>query len=763
MKLPAAILLIGLVLTLAAAYGQLPTPGQPLKTVHIQKLAAKIKVDGRLDEPVWSALTPIIDFTQTEPDLGAPVSERTEALIFYDDDNIYFGFRCYDHEPQKILHRLGAHDALTRSDSVDVFIDTFHDRRTGYYYSVNARGIQFDAVSNETSSNNGEDLFSRVHDGTWDGVWYSAAVIEDWGWSAEIAIPFKSIRLPRESVQTWGLNLNRTIVRKNESAFWQAVTRFDGAMRPSKAGTMTGIENVHVGRDLELIPYFSTKYRSSPWLPKFDGASANAGLDARYGVTQNLTANLTVNPDFDDTEADEFTSQISRFEIFFPEKRKFFTEGANYFATPMNLFFSRRIGERLPDGEPQRIYQGAKLTGKSGPWTIGALEAVTQRTDFTDPETGQNELSPQAVFGVLRVERGILAKSSIGFISVNRWQRPLVGADFSGNLLNAAETAQAVDLNILHGEHLSWASQFLVNTNALYPGMNAQHLGWKSDFSYDSEKFTYQTGGKFLGREVDLSQVGFEPEVDRWSGYMAAEYKPFINRWGVRQLFTSLNYDESNGTHGELEDSGADFDISAQFKNFWTAHAHYSYDRVRFFDFVICASTPACDARLATRLNTTHVYPIPRYSFNISSNTNRALSFTARFVGGKQVQYDWDYYGYRKQLELGLNARLGDHLRWELNATQIRESLWNNAHYQNRNFLISRWLYQFTPKLRARILAQYEDDHLASNLSINSLVAYDFTARSAFFFGYNHQKHSPLDPADLGNVVFVKLSYLFAF
>jgi hypothetical protein len=755
--------LIGLVLTLAAAYGQLPTPGQPLKTVHIQKLAAKIKVDGRLDEPVWSALTPIIDFTQTEPDLGAPVSERTEALIFYDDDNIYFGFRCYDHEPQKILHRLGAHDALTRSDSVDVFIDTFHDRRTGYYYSVNARGIQFDAVSNETSSNNGEDLFSRVHDGTWDGVWYSAAVIEDWGWSAEIAIPFKSIRLPRESVQTWGLNLNRTIVRKNESAFWQAVTRFDGAMRPSKAGTMTGIENVHVGRDLELIPYFSTKYRSSPWLPKFDGASANAGLDARYGVTQNLTANLTVNPDFDDTEADEFTSQISRFEIFFPEKRKFFTEGANYFATPMNLFFSRRIGERLPDGEPQRIYQGAKLTGKSGPWTIGALEAVTQRTDFTDPETGQNELSPQAVFGVLRVERGILAKSSIGFISVNRWQRPLVGADFSGNLLNAAETAQAVDLNILHGEHLSWASQFLVNTNALYPGMNAQHLGWKSDFSYDSEKFTYQTGGKFLGREVNLSQVGFEPEVDRWSGYMAAEYKPFINRWGVRQLFTSLNYDESNGTHGELEDSGADFDISAQFKNFWTAHAHYSYDRVRFFDFVICASTPACDARLATRLNTTHVYPIPRYSFNISSNTNRALSFTARFVGGKQVQYDWDYYGYRKQLELGLNARLGDHLRWELNATQIRESLWNNAHYQNRNFLISRWLYQFTPKLRARILAQYEDDHLASNLSINSLVAYDFTARSAFFFGYNHQKHSPLDAADLGNVVFVKLSYLFAF
>lgn len=733
------------------------------RSVHVVKRDAAIKVDGSLDEPVWSSLTAITDFTQTEPDLGAGVSERTEALIFYDDKNLYFGFRCFDREPQKILHRFGAHDAITRSDSVDILIDTFHDRRTGYYFSVNARGIQFDAISNETNSNQNGDQFTRIHDGSWDGIWYSAAALHDWGWSAEIVIPFKSIRLPRAENQVWGLNLNRSIVRKNEISYWQGVSRFDGTMRPSKAGTMTGIENVRIGRDLELIPYFSTKYRNSPWLPGSDGPSVNGGLDARYGITQNLTANLTLNPDFDDTEADEFTSQLSRFEIFFPEKRKFFTEGANYFSSPMQLFFSRRIGARLGNGEPQRILQGAKLTGKSGPWTIGVLEAITQRTPFTDPETGHTELSPASAFGVLRVERGILAKSSIGFMSVNRWQQPGVVSDFSGNLLSAAETAQAIDLNILHGDHISWASQLMVNTSSLFPGLNAQHLGWKSDFSYDSEKFTYTTGGKFLGRETDLSQIGFEPETDRWSGYMSMEYKPFINRWGIRQLFATLNYDESNGTRGEFEDAGADAELSAQFKNFWNAHFRYSYDRTRFFDFVACDSTAECDSRISTRRATTRVYITPRYAFTLNSSTNHPLSFHFRYVGGKQVQYEWDYYGYRKQLELGVTARLGDHLRWEMNGTQVRESLWNNTHYQNRNFLISRWLYQVTPKWRVRLLAQYEDDHLTSNLSINSLLAYDFTSRSAFFLGYNHEKHAPLDPGDLGNVVFVKVSYLFAF
>jgi hypothetical protein len=747
----------------AAHPQQQAAPAQnPARSVHIQRAAAKVEVDGRLDEAVWQTIAPITEFTQTEPDLGQPVSEKTEVRIFYDDHNLYFGFRCYDSQPEKIIRRLGAHDGFTNSDSVDIFLDTFHDRRTGYYFSVNARGIQFDATSNEGGNNQNGDNFSRVHDSTWDGIWQSAAALQPWGWSAEVVIPFKSMRISRAAEQVWGLNLSRTIVRKYETAYWEAVTRFDSTMRPSKAGTMEGLENLHIGRNLELIPFFGTKYRRARWQPEHAGTSFNGGLDARYGLASNLTANVSINPDFGETESDEFTAQISRFEIFFPEKRKFFTEGANYFTTPLQLFFSRRIGSVLPDGEPQRILEGAKITGKAGAWTLGALEAVTQRHDFIDPASGEAKSAAGAFFGVVRLQRNLLQKSALGFISVNRLQSGTV-FDVDGNLISGQETAQGIDLNILHGDHISWASQFLANTNALHPGFDAQHLAWTSNFSYDSEKFSYSTGGRFLGRNTDFSTIGFEPEIDRWGGFMAMEYKPFVNRWWTRQLFFNLNYDEANGTHGELQDSGTDASVAAQFKNFWRLEGRLAYDRVRFNEFAPCDSTAACDARPTPSLASMRLYIMPRFVVHLTSNQNKPFSFNARFVHGKLVQYDEFIYGSRTQLELSMNARLGERLRWELSGTQVRESLQNHAHFQNRNFLISRWQYQFTPKLRARLLAQYSGDHHRTDISINSLLAYDFTARSAVYLGYNRQRRSPLDPADLGDVIFAKISYLFSF
>jgi len=334
----------------------LPCAGQvrpASKTLAIRHISAKITVDGRLDEPVWKTIDPLIDFTQTSPDLGKPISERTEALIFYDDDNLYVGFRCYDSEPKKIVRRMGPHDSSGNSDSVSLFIDPFHDMRTGYYFSVSAGSVQFDALSSEDNSSSDDSPFSRIHDSTWDGIWQSAARLEEWGWSAEFVIPFKSVRLPRASTQVWGLNLRRSMPRKHEVAYWNAVSRFDDTMRPSKSGTLTGLDGLHVGHALELIPFITTKYRRAPWQPESAGTDVSGGLDVRYGLAANLTANLTVNPDFGETEADRFTSEISRYEIFFPEKRKFFTEGANYFSTPLSLFFSRRIGAVLPDGDPQ--------------------------------------------------------------------------------------------------------------------------------------------------------------------------------------------------------------------------------------------------------------------------------------------------------------------------------------------------------------------------------------------------------------------------
>jgi hypothetical protein len=740
---PQVLILSTLVLLLGIAPGAYSQTAKDFSAyrVPIRKVEAKLKLDGILDEPVWQTLTPITHFIQAQPDEGAPASQRTEAFIFYDNDNIYFGFKFYD-DPKKIIHRLAAHDTATGSDSADILIDTFRDRRTGYWFSVTAAGVQFDGTINE--GNRGiVSGFGNI-DLSWDGIWSSSVALHPWGWSAEVIIPFKSIRIPRAARQEWGVNLGREILRRQEFSYWVPVPRFEGFMRPYRTGSLP-LEDIRVGRNLELIPYFSVNDRQGGRQPQLEGFSGTGGLDARYGLTANLTANLAVNPDFADTEADEFTSQISRFEIFFPEKRKFFTEGANYFTTPLQLFFTRRVGARRPDGEPQRILQGGKLTGKTGPWTIGALEALTQEGDFIDPSTQQKQTARGAFFGVLRVQRDIGQNSAVGFISVNRRQaRGAVGQ---------SESSHGVDLSLLSGQHIKWNSQVMVNLNDAHPGVDGQHMGWISDFNYNSNQYALEVEGKFLGRSVDISHTGFEPEVDRWSGLIDSTYKPFINRRGIRQLFFITNYEQSNGTRGEIEDSEATGAFQVQFTNFWTVQAAYQFGRVRFFDF-----TPGLQ-----RLPTTRVYEAPAWQFQLTTPFNRALAFSLQYTTQKLVQFNENFYGFAKQFSFTTNARIGNHLRWDLSGVEVRESRRDRAFYQYRRFLISRWTYQFTHKVRTRVLAQYARDKHSNNLSINSLFAYDFTARSALFIGYNRERHVPADPGDLGNQIFFKLSYLFAF
>ncbi|HET7185755.1 MAG TPA: DUF5916 domain-containing protein [Terriglobales bacterium] len=722
------------------AEAQLASNNEPHQ-IHVRRIEdAHIKVDGKLDEPVWQTIEPITNFTQTQPNEGAPVSRRTEVRIFYDDNNIYFGFRFED-DPDRINYHFVARDVGSGSDSADILLDTFHDRRTGYFFSITAAGAQFDGTYDESRGGQG---FGTI-DLTWDGIWYSGVSRESWGWSAEVVIPFKSIRISHASSQEWGINIGRERLRDNEFAFWVPVPLFEGFMKPSRAGVLTGLEDLHVGRNLELVPFVGGANRSGGQQPQLNKFSVDGGLNARYGLQQNLTANLAINPDFGETEADQFTAEVSRFEIFFPEKRQFFTEGANYFQTPLQLFFSRRIGAPMPDGEPQRILEGGKLTGKVGAWTIGALEAVTQAQDYVDPSTQTLQQAPGAFFGVVRLQHDLFQKSAFGFMTVNRRQQP--------GTVGQNESTHAMDLSILSGPHIRWVSQAMVNTNSANPGVDAQHLGWISDFIYDSNQFTYEVSGKFLGNKLDLSHTGFEPQVDRWSGLMSATWKPFINRHYIRQLFFNLNYDESNGTHGELEDAGADFDFKAQFKNFWQAHYRFSYDRTRFFFF-----TPDF-----LRLPNTRGYQEPIHVVELTSNQSRRVYFDLLFQTQKMVQFNENFYGSMKELQLQSTARIGRHLRWELNAIRIDEHLLDGRHFQYRKFFISRWTYQFNTKARARVLAQYASDRHGNDISINSLFAYDFTARSALYIGYNRQRKDPFAVTDLGNQVFVKLSYLFAF
>ena len=222
----------GLVLSLAIflhspAASQTPVQSRPRRTLRIRHIKAEMHIDGRLDEPVWREIPPESDFIQTDPDEGAPTTERTEFRMFYDDDKIYIGMKCFDSNPKGILAWLDARDTRPMSDSVGVFLDPFGDRRNGYAFTVHASGHQYDAVLTEGVSE---------PDPTWDGIWQSGVHVADWGYSVEFAIPFATLRFSLD--KPWGFNIRRDIARKNERAYWQFVPRFDQRARPSTAGTI---------------------------------------------------------------------------------------------------------------------------------------------------------------------------------------------------------------------------------------------------------------------------------------------------------------------------------------------------------------------------------------------------------------------------------------------------------------------------------------------------------------------------------------------
>jgi hypothetical protein len=716
----------------------------PPRTLTIARHDARIRVDGRLDEPIWQQIKPEGGFIQTDPQEGQPVSQPTEVRVFYDADRIYFGFTCREADARGIVGRLDTHDARTFSDSVDVFLDPYGDRRTGYWFSLNVRGVKFDGLLSEASG----------LDPTWDGIWESATHLEDWGWSAEIAIPFRSIRF--QTARPWGLNLSRDIVRRNERACWQIVTRFDGLFRPSKAGTLAGIEGIAPGRNLELVPYASTRVSRGSNPPSAEDERYEGGLDLRWGALKNSTANLTVNPDFADTEADEINITISRFELFFPEKRAFFNEGSTFFSTPLSLFFTRRVGARLPDGQPQRILLGAKFTGKLDKWSLGLLEARTQDQNFTDPADGMRKTAPGANFFVLRAQRDIFRSSSVGFLTVNRDQR--AGA------IGAVQRVHAADVSIVNGSHFKSSSQFSYNQHSGNSLGGWDRIGFRTSFRYDTDRWATGGGYKFLGKGYDVSAIGFEPETDRHSGFLSVQYKPFVDRAGIRQIFLELNNDFALDTGGQTQDMGNDADLRVQFKNFWSARVRYSYDLVRFHHFGAenCAAPYPCSPAF-TRLAPTRIYLIPRIRAFFTTNENRRLFLHYEFTQRKFVQFRERFYG-REQVHLAtFTARMFGRTKVQFTGTWIREFLLDHTPFQNRRLFITRVHHQFTPRLRARVLGQFSGDRLGRNFSVNSIVAYDFTARSAAIVGYNYQRRTPGLPGDLGNEFFAKLSYLFHF
>ena len=498
-------------------------------TVRAVRLDQSLDFDGVLDEAVYGTVPAISGFIQLTPDVGAPATERTEAWILFDETNIYVSARLWDSAPESqwVANEMRRDTSqLRQNDTFAVLFDTFYDRRNGVHFYTNPLGARADQqFTNEGNPNS-----------DWNPVWDVRTGRFDGGWTVEMEIPFKTLRYRSEPPHIWGIQLRRAIRRKNE---WAYLTRLPvasgagggarGAFRVSKAGSLVGLEPPAAGRNIELKPYaiggLTTDMSATP--VKINEASADGGIDVKYGITQNLTADFTWNTDFAQVEVDERQVNLTRFPLFFPEKREFFLEGRGIFsfasggvtrsasvargAAPgffgdvnvPQLFYSRKIG--LEEGRVVPIVGGARVTGKVGRFDVGLLNIHAGEEAVSD--------SKPTNFSVVRLRRDILRRSSVGAMFTNR---------SVSRVAPGSSQAYGVDGTFAFFENVNLTT-YIARTQLPGPGHQGKDLSYQGKFEYAADRYG------FLADHL-VVEDNFLPEVG------------FLRRDNFRRTFTSARF-----------------------------------------------------------------------------------------------------------------------------------------------------------------------------------------------------------------------------
>ena len=490
------------------------------KQVSARKTAAPIKVDGYLDEKSWSQAPHAADFIQFEPEKGSPASERTVVRVLFDDRFIYFGFWCYDSEPNKIAARMTKRDMdLRADDSVYVMMDTFHDQRTCYFVCTNLLGTQWDGRITENG---------RTTDPTWDGIWKSKAQRTDFGWTAEFGVELSSLKYEPGDEQTWGMNLGRGIPRKLEYSFWTGP--LEDVYKVSQYGDLKGLDLKKAAKKIQIIPHIISKAQQK------EKTAAEVGLDARYAFSQAVSGNLTLNPDFATVEADQEVINLTRFETYLPEKRNFFLEGNDIYQQRIRLFYSRRISD---------IYGGAKVYGKVKGYEFQGLTAQT----IKQQELGENS----ANFSVFRLKKDVMESSNIGFTAANK------GID--GKKWGTA----GVDTALYFSDTFKFTGQLA----ASYGDKNKDNFAFFLRPSYDSSTFHIHLRYTHLGRNFadNANKVGFIRDDNRRELDSAVRKIFFPKKYGFERIEYDSNYNIYWGLDGTLRSWKIDQEMNFDLKN----------------------------------------------------------------------------------------------------------------------------------------------------------------------------------------------------
>jgi hypothetical protein len=631
----------------------------------------RIRIDGKLDEPAWKNAAPIGDLVQVLPKEGESPSETTEVRVLVGKDSLFFGIACFDRSPGSIIATQLTRDAeLDVDDNISVVVDPFFDHRNGFFFTINPNGARADGqISNSAEFTNLD----------WDGIWNAHARVTSDGWIAEIEIPFKTLRFkPGQSV--WGLNIQRVIKRNNETNRWSGARRDIWLSNLAEAGQLEGIPNVRQGMGLDIRPYgLVLRKEGNEW--EVDG-----GLDVSKNLAPNLNASLTINTDFAETEVDARQVNLTRFDLFYPEKRTFFLEGAGVFdvttGNPMMPdlipFFSRRIGLMEQDGIPTEvpIIAGAKITGRQSRYNIGFLDVQTD--DVSEIGLGgQNLLAA-------RVSRDFWKQSYVGGIFTRGNPSGL------GNNTLIGGDARFATSSFKGNKNLS-LSLFAFRTEDEFTHTTDYAGGFSID--YPNDRWFANLSWKQIGDNFNPA-LGFVPRTGIRKTNAMFMFRPRPEKAGIRQItfhaFPELITNLDNRVDNWRVDISP-FEVEFNSGDMFEIQVSPEFERLPFpFNISGDITVP------------TGAYQFTRYGVSVETATKRpwVVNFEANFGGF--------YNGTRRDLEFELTLKPSHHLLLGLRAERADVSLAQGDFFTQLFALQAD--YNFSPNISWANLVQYDSE-----------------------------------------------------
>ncbi len=723
-------------------------PGSAKYVVEAYRLEPGVpapQIDGKLDDPAWQKAKPVSGFIQLVPDRAKPATDDTAFYIAYDPHHLYVAFRCYDEAPDKVVNRIVRRGGnIYDSDVISFFMDPHHDHRTGYKFATTPGGVQSDAYRFD-------DIRS---DSSWRGIWWLETGIDEQGWVAEFKIPFANFRFPDKSEQVWGFDVERVHRRKDEVTVWKQMTQAGATTRMSDLGLMVGLKDIGGAKPFEISPYLLGGVSDKESL---DG-QLGTGLDVQYNLTSTLKTNVTVNPDFAQVEADQLEINLTRFPTRFPERRPFFVEGNSFFETPLELFYSRRIGR---EGD---ILWGGKMTGKVGSYSLGILGSQTG--SFGALEIGQeSESKEEALYSTVRLKKDILQRSTVGLIFANK--EHLDEEDGYGRV-GGFDT----DLFFLKTYRLSGQYAMSFNPSEDPENENPRNKAYLVELAQSNYLWNARVRLERIDPLFEANETGFLRK-ERYRGWQQMNFMgTYIPQFGPHRaafqvrgrasqnLFTDTYFDDWEQNNPDLTFS-PEFDedlISWNFnagadwrptESFWEGLG-VSYGRSR-------------------EVELTEIFTTDGYEFSLLTNTSRPVSVGLDAGIGNYFNFSRQAVGKQRLLALSTTIRPQSNFTIDLESGYAL-SLTQADVIDGRYFTSSlRVTYLFTRDIFLRVFTQagrerttFDQIETEENYLVSTLFGWEYSPKSHIFLAYNEDWRTDEGELQLGDrVVVFKVSYLW--